>query len=174
MLLLARDRDLLEVAAESGLEDRHFRDNALRRIYRSLRVSGVGELALTDEVAQLWRELQEDETEVVHPREAFEETVRRITGYQHIIPTHQGRAAEHIMSQVMIRDGQSVPGNMYFTTTKLHQEMAGGVFLDVIVDEAHDPESPFPWKGNIDLGKLQRLIAEHGHGPRKQQTRYLR
>jgi DNA primase len=78
MLLLARDRDLLEVAVESGLEDRHFRDDAFRSIYRSLRVSGVGELALTDEVSPLWRELQEDETEVVHPREAFEETVRRI------------------------------------------------------------------------------------------------
>lgn len=78
MLLLARDRDLLEVAVESGLEDRHFRDDSLRRIYRSLRVSGVGELALTDEVSPLWSELQDDDTEVVHPREAFEETVRRI------------------------------------------------------------------------------------------------
>ena len=48
-----------------------------------------------------------------------------------------------------------VPGNMYFTTTKLHQELAGGVFADVIVDEAHDPQSDFPWKGNIDMAKLE-------------------
>jgi tyrosine phenol-lyase len=90
------------------------------------------------------------------------EVLQDITGYQYIIPTHQGRAAEHIISQICIKDGQLVPGNMYFTTTKLHQELAGGVFVDVIVDEAHDPESDFPWKGNIDLGKLKALVDEHG------------
>jgi tyrosine phenol-lyase len=62
----------------------------------------------------------------------------------------------------MIRPGQYVPGNMYFTTTKLHQEIAGGIFVDVIVDEAHDPESDFPWKGNIDLAKLEALVDEQG------------
>ncbi len=85
-----------------------------------------------------------------------------ILGFKHIIPTHQGRAAEHIMSTVMIKPGQSVPGNMYFTTTKLHQEIAGGLFLDVIVDEAHDPESTFAWKGNIDLTKLRAEIERVG------------
>jgi tyrosine phenol-lyase len=90
------------------------------------------------------------------------ETFREVLGFNHIIPTHQGRAAEHIMSQCMIRPGQTVPGNMYFTTTKLHQEMAGGVFLDVIVDEAHDPTNRFPWKGNIDLRKLQAEIDRAG------------
>jgi tyrosine phenol-lyase len=90
------------------------------------------------------------------------ELLGEITGYEHVIPTHQGRAAEHILSQIAIRQGQLVPGNMYFTTTKLHQELAGGVFVDVIVDEAHQPESEFPWKGNIDLGKLRALVDEHG------------
>jgi len=85
-----------------------------------------------------------------------------ITGYEHIIPTHQGRAAEHILSSILIKPGQFVPGNMYFTTTKLHQELAGGVFADVIVDQAHDPEDDFPWKGNIDLKKLQALVDKHG------------
>ncbi len=85
-----------------------------------------------------------------------------ITGYEHIIPTHQGRAAEHILSSILIKPGQIVPGNMYFTTTKLHQELAGGVFADVIVDEAHDPEDDHPWKGNIDLAKLEALVDEHG------------
>ena len=75
------------------------------------------------------------------------ETFREILGFNYIIPTHQGRAAEHIMSQCMIKPGQIVPGNMYFTTTKLHQEMAGGVFVDVIVDEAHDPHEPVPVEG---------------------------
>jgi len=90
------------------------------------------------------------------------EVLRNATGYEHIIPVHQGRAAEQILSEIMIQPGQLVPGNMYFTTTKLHQELAGGVFADVIVDEAHDPQSEFPWKGNIDMTKLEALVDEHG------------
>jgi len=90
------------------------------------------------------------------------DVLREATGYEHIIPTHQGRAAEQILSEVMIQPGQLVPGNMYFTTTKLHQELAGGVFADIIVDEAHNPSSEFPWKGNIDMQKLEALVDEHG------------
>lgn len=90
-------------------------------------------------------------------------TLKEVTGYQYIIPTHQGRAAEHIMSRVLIKDG-FVPGNMYFTTTKLHQEKAGGTFIDVICDEAHDSTSTFPWKGNIDIKKIQKIIDDHGEG----------
>ncbi|MGD2121872.1 MAG: tryptophanase, partial [Gemmatimonadota bacterium] len=93
---------------------------------------------------------------------AFVKSLQDTFGYEFVIPTHQGRAAEHLLSQTRIRPGQLVPGNMYFTTTKLHQEMAGGIFADVIVDEAHDPESDFPWKGNIDVGKLDALVQEHG------------
>ncbi|MFH1469589.1 MAG: tryptophanase [Pseudomonadota bacterium] len=93
---------------------------------------------------------------------ALVEVLREAFGYEHIIPTHQGRAAEHILSQCHIRPGQLVPGNMYFTTTKLHQEKAGGVFADIIVDEAHDPQSTFRWKGNVDLTKLDALVQEHG------------
>ncbi len=92
----------------------------------------------------------------------FVEAIQDAFGYEYVIPTHQGRAAEHILSQTRIRAGQIVPGNMYFTTTKLHQELAGGVFADVIVDEAQDPASGFPWKGNIDLSKLDALVQKHG------------
>ena len=88
--------------------------------------------------------------------------LREATGYEYVIPTHQGRAAEQILSEVMIKPGQLVPGNMYFTTTKLHQELAGGIFADIIVDEAHNPTSDFPWKGNIDMTKLEALVDEHG------------
>ncbi len=101
-------------------------------------------------------------TTITDAYEQFVEALGDITGHKHIIPTHQGRAAEQILSEVMIRPGQFVPGNMYFTTTKLHQELAGGVFRDVIVDEAHDSTSDYPWKGNIDLDKLEALRAEHG------------
>jgi tyrosine phenol-lyase len=92
----------------------------------------------------------------------LEAAVREHYGFKHVIPTHQGRAAEHILSRMCIRPGQVVPGNMYFTTTRLHQELAGGRFVDVIVDEAHDPNSTFPFKGNVDLEKLGRVIEEHG------------
>lgn len=92
----------------------------------------------------------------------LEAAVRKYYGYRYLIPTHQGRGAEHILSQLCIGAGQVVPGNMYFTTTKLHQELAGGKFVDVIVEEAHDPDSEFPFKGNVDIGKMKRLIREVG------------
>jgi len=92
----------------------------------------------------------------------LEAAVQRRYGYRHLVPTHQGRGAEHLISQAVIRSGDHVPGNMYFTTTRLHQELAGATFHDVIVDEAHDPESLHPFKGNVDLAKLERLVAEVG------------
>jgi len=88
--------------------------------------------------------------------------IQEYYGYKYLVPTHQGRGAEHLMSQILIKPGDYVPGNMYFTTTRLHQEMAGGHFVDVIVDEAHDPASPHPFKGNVDIAKLDRLVAEVG------------
>ncbi len=92
----------------------------------------------------------------------LEETVRRVYGFKHLIPTHQGRGAEHILSQIAIKPEQIVPGNMYFTTTRFHQEYAGGVFEDIIIDEAHDPVVEHPFKGNVDLVKLERLVQKHG------------
>jgi len=94
--------------------------------------------------------------------EHLEEVVREYYGFKHLIPTHQGRGAEHILSQISIKPGDVVPGNMYFTTTKFHQELAGGRFADVIIDEAHDPASEHPFKGNVDLAKLERIIEEFG------------
>ncbi len=92
----------------------------------------------------------------------LEAAVQRYYGYKHIVPTHQGRGAEHLISQVMIKPGDHIPGNMYFTTTREHQELAGGTFHDVIIDEAHDPAAVLPFKGNVDLAKLQALIDEVG------------
>ena len=90
------------------------------------------------------------------------DAVREVYGYEELVPTHQGRGAEHILSQILIEPGDYVPGNMYFTTTRFHQEHAGGKFVDVIVDEAFDPEDQHPFKGNVDLDKLAALIDEVG------------
>lgn len=92
----------------------------------------------------------------------LEREVKRHYGYKYVIPTHQGRGAENILSQVMIKKGDIVPGNMYFTTTRLHQELAGGTFVDVVIDEAHDSENVNPFKGNIDIGKLKEVIKKYG------------
>lgn len=92
----------------------------------------------------------------------FVDRCHEILGFRYILPTHQGRAAEHLLSQALIRSGQYVVNNMYFTTTREHQERAGGVFVDLIVNDAYDPQSPYPFKGDIDPKKLQAFIAEHG------------
>lgn len=92
----------------------------------------------------------------------LEKAVRDVYGYPELIPTHQGRGAENILSQILIKPGDHIPGNMYFTTTRLHQELAGGAFHDVIIDEAHDPASEHPFKGNVDLAKLDALVREVG------------
>ena len=92
----------------------------------------------------------------------LESAVQAHYGYKHVLPTHQGRGAEHLISRAGIKRGQYVPGNMYFTTTRLHQELAGGIFVDVIIDEAHDPQSMHPFKGDIDLDKLEALVKREG------------
>ncbi len=92
----------------------------------------------------------------------MEKAIKEYYGYKYIIPTHQGRGAENILSQILIKKGDILPGNMYFTTTRLHQELAGGKFEDIIIDEAHDASNEFPFKGNVDLGKLEALVKKHG------------
>ncbi|MEX0737540.1 MAG: tyrosine phenol-lyase [Bacteroidota bacterium] len=92
----------------------------------------------------------------------LERAVQQYYGYKHLVPTHQGRGAENIISRILIKPGQFVPGNMYFTTTRLHQELAGGTFVDVIIDEAHDSTKIHPFKGNVDLQKLEALVKRVG------------
>ena len=92
----------------------------------------------------------------------LEASVREIFGIEHLVPTHQGRGAENILSHIAIKPGQYVPGNMYFTTTRYHQEANGGIFVDIIRDEAHDAALDIPFKGDIDTKKLEKLINEKG------------
>ena len=92
----------------------------------------------------------------------LEAAIQKYYGYRHVVPTHQGRGAEHILSRLKVKQGDSVPGNMYFTTTRLHQELAGGVFVDVIIPEGHIPESEHPFKGNMNIEALEDLIKKVG------------
>ena len=92
----------------------------------------------------------------------LEAAVQNYYGYKYLVPTHQGRGAEHLISRSLIKEGDVIPGNMYFTTTRLHQELAGGTFIDVIIDEAHDPTNMHPFKGNVDLDKLEAVIQRVG------------
>jgi tryptophanase len=89
----------------------------------------------------------------------FEAAVQEFYGFKHVVPTHQGRGAEHLISRILIKPGDVVPGNMYFTTTRAHQELAGATFTDIIIDEAHNAQSVHPFKGNVDLEKLRNVIA---------------
>ncbi len=92
----------------------------------------------------------------------LQEVVREVYGFRHVVPTHQGRGAENLLSRILIKPGHVVPGNMYFTTTRAHQELNGGSFVDIIIDEAHDSTVDHPFKGNIDLAKLAALIERVG------------
>jgi len=94
--------------------------------------------------------------------EHLEEAVRKVYGFEYVVPTHQGRGAENLLSRILIKPGDVIPQNMYFTTTRAHQELNGGRFEDVIISEAHDPRSTHPFKGNIDIDKLARIVETVG------------
>jgi tyrosine phenol-lyase len=92
----------------------------------------------------------------------FEETVRSLTGFPFILPAHQGRAAENLLFSSLCRPGTIVPNNMHFDTTQAHVLHQGATPMNLAVAEAYDPESDYPFKGNIDLVALERLLREAG------------
>ena len=92
----------------------------------------------------------------------LERAVRDLYGYHHVIPAHQGRGAEHLLSRLLVRPGQRVPSNLYFTTSRAHVELLDGVWLDVACAEATDPSSHFPFKGDIDLDQLEDALRRNG------------
>ena len=91
----------------------------------------------------------------------FEETVRRILGLHYVIPTHQGRAAENVLFSVLVKEGNVIPGNAHFDTTKGHIEARKAFAIDVTTDDAKDAQLEVPFKGNVSLEKLEKVLKEN-------------
>lgn len=91
----------------------------------------------------------------------FESAVQRIFGFKHVIPTHQGRAAENVLFSYLVKPGMVVPGNAHFDTTKGHIESRKAKAVDVTIDEAHDTQLEIPFKGNVSLEKLEKVLKEN-------------
>ncbi|MBN2381962.1 tryptophanase [bacterium] len=90
----------------------------------------------------------------------FREQIQRITGYDEVIPTHQGRAAEHLLFSTILKKGDRVPSNTHFDTTRANVETCGCEALDLQIPEATDLSSRYPFKGNMDVAKLEQLLQQ--------------
>ncbi len=94
--------------------------------------------------------------------ERLRTTITDLTGFPYVLPTHQGRAAENVLFSVLVREGDVVPGNAHFDTTKGHIEFRKASAFDCTIDAAADSSLHHPFKGNLDLGKLENVVQVYG------------
>jgi len=112
--------------------------------------------------AKQWGEMMCGDEAYAGSRSFFQllEVVQDLTGYKHVIPTHQGRAAERILCQVALKPGDIVPANTHFDTTRANVEFSKAIAVDLVISEALDPSSLHPFKGNIDLSRLEQTLSK--------------
>ena len=120
--------------------------------------SGTG--AMSD---RQWAALMMGDESYAGARSFYElkDSIERITGFKYVIPTHQGRAAENVLFSALVREGDYVPGNSHFDTTKGHIEFRKAHAVDCTIDAAKDTQKELPFKGNVDPEKLEKVLAEH-------------
>lgn len=146
---------------EQWLRDAHYNVFQLRadQVYIDLLTdSGTG--AMSD---RQWGAMMTGDESYAGARSFFrlKETVERLTGFDYFIPTHQGRAAENVLFSHLVNEGDIIPGNSHFDTTKGHIESRKAFALDCTVDEARDTQLEVPFKGNVDIAKLEKALEEH-------------
>src|ERR1039458_7627764 len=154
---LARARERLTAIEEAGYNTFLLRS---RDIFLDM-LTDSGTNAMTDN--QLAAMMQSDDAYA--GSESFYrllDAVKEIFGYQYLLPTHQGRAAEHLLAKTFVKPGHIVPMNYHFTTTKAHFDLAGGKVLELYTPEALNTQSTCPFKGNMDLGRLSAAIEKAG------------
>ena len=146
---------------EQWLKDAHYNLFGLKseQVYIDcLTDSGTG--AMSD---RQWAAMMTGDEAYAGSRSFFElkETIGRLTGFDYVIPTHQGRAAENVLFSHLVKEGDIVPGNSHFDTTKGHIEFRKATALDCTIDAAKDTQLEIPFKGEVDCAKLEKALAEH-------------